>query len=208
MFDTLELHLKEVDLELFINVVVLKFAIHPDVAMEAPIPVFSNCLVQGPIGHQGPLEQLQEPVGHGHDHIVIVAIIVGGCIDLLDPWGFIGPMLLGKPHDATIGELLDPVGRLPHPILNGDCKAWAAAVAIEYVPIRALLSGESGVVVDKAGLEELELFSLGVPLPGPLFLVCSMLTFALLEGADKTARDVGDCIKVISDLNGGFGSAR
>jgi hypothetical protein len=77
--------LEEIDLKLFVNMVMLELAVHPDIAVETPVPVFLNHFVQSPIGHQRPLEQLQEPVGCGHDHIIIVAVIIGGCINLLDP---------------------------------------------------------------------------------------------------------------------------
>jgi hypothetical protein len=83
---------------------------------------------------------------------------------LLDPGDFLGPMLLRKPCNMTIRELLDPVSRLPHPILNGDGKTWASPVIIEYIPVRAFFSGESGVIVDESCLQEFELFPLGVVL--------------------------------------------
>ena len=56
LFDPLELHLEKVDLKLLVNVVVLEFAVHSDIAVETPVPVFLDGLVQSPIGHRRPLE--------------------------------------------------------------------------------------------------------------------------------------------------------
>jgi hypothetical protein len=46
-------------------------------------------------------------------------------------------MLLGESRDVTVGELLDPVSGLPHPVLDGDGEAWASPVAVEHVSFRA-----------------------------------------------------------------------
>jgi hypothetical protein len=51
LLDPLELHLEEVALELLISVVVFEFAVHLDIAMETPVPIFVDCLIQGSIGH-------------------------------------------------------------------------------------------------------------------------------------------------------------
>jgi hypothetical protein len=65
LFDPLELGLEEVELELLVGVMMFELAIHADVAVEAPIPIFAGCLLQGCIGHGWSLEELQEPVGCG-----------------------------------------------------------------------------------------------------------------------------------------------
>jgi hypothetical protein len=182
--------LEEIDLELLVDLMVFKLAVHSNVAMEAPIPIFPDCFVQSWVGHQRPLEQLQEPVGCGHEHVVVIAIIVGGRVDLLHPGDFIQPMLFGESHNATVGELLDPVSRLPHPILDRDRKAWAAAIVIEYIPVGAFFGGERGTVVDETCLEEFEFFPLSVTLPGPLFAVLLMLPLSLLEGSDEATSNV------------------
>jgi hypothetical protein len=116
-------------------------------------------------------------------------------------------MLLGESRNTTVRELLDPVSGLPHPILNGDHEAWTAAITIEYVPLRAFFSGKCGTVVDKACPKVLKLFSLGVMLPGPLLTVLSMLPLALLEGPNEAMSNVGDGVKVVSNLDGGSGGA-
>jgi hypothetical protein len=198
--------LKEVDLELLVNMVVLKLTIYVNIAMEAPVSIFLDGLVQCCIGHRRALEQLQEPIGGWHNHIVIVSVIVGCYIDLLDPGDFVGSMLLRKACDASIRELLNPVGRLSHPILNGDGKTWASTISIEYVSIGAFFSGECHVVVNKAGMEEFEFFPLIVMLPGPLLVILLVLTLLLLEGIDKAIGDVGHSVKVVSDLEGSLSS--
>jgi hypothetical protein len=208
LFDSLELGLEEIELKLLVGMMMFKLAVHADVAVEAPVPVFAGCLLQGCVGHGRALKKLQEPMGHGQDHVVIIAIVVGGRIDLLDPGDLVWSMLLWESHDAAVGELFDPVSGLPHSILNGDGEAGAASVAVEDIPIRAFFGREGSVVVDQTRSEKLEFLPLGVPLPGPLFLIRSVLAFALLESADEAACDVGDCVKVVSDLNGGLGSAR
>jgi hypothetical protein len=116
-------------------------------------------------------------------------------------------MLLGEPHHVTVWELFDPVGRLPHPILDGDGEAWAVAIAVEHVSLRAFFGGESGAIVDKACPKEFKLFSLGVVLPGPLFTVLPVFVFSLFEGLDETTGDVSDGVEVVCNLNGGGGSA-
>ena len=68
---------------------------------------------------------------------------------MLDPGDFVGPVFFGESRDPSIRELLDPVSGLPHPILNRDGKARAATVTVEYIPLRAFLSGESGAIVDE-----------------------------------------------------------
>jgi hypothetical protein len=115
-------------------------------------------------------------------------------------------MLLGESCDTTVWELLDPMGRLPHPILDGDSKARASAVAVEDISVRAFFGGKGSAVIDEARSEILEFFSLGIPLPGPLLLIRSVLAFALLKGADEAAREVGDCVHVVCHLDGGCGS--
>jgi hypothetical protein len=207
LLDSLELHLEEVDLELLVNVVMLEFAVHLDITMEAPVPIVLDCLVQSPVGHRRPFEQLQEPVRHGHDHIVVVAVIIGGCVDLLDPGDIVWPMLLGEPCDATVRELLDPMSGLPHPILDGDREAWTAAVVIEYIPFRAFFGGQSGVVVNKVCPKIFEFFSLGVMFPRPLLMILLVFPFSLLEGSDEAAGNVGDGVEVIRDLDGRGGCA-
>jgi hypothetical protein len=137
LLDSLELGLKEVELELFVGVVMLELAVHADVAVEAPVSIFASRLLQGCVGHGRSFEELQEPVGRGQDHVIVVAIIVRGRIDLLDPRDFVRPVLFGESRDATVGELFDPVSRLPHPILDGDGEAWAPPIAVKYVPLRA-----------------------------------------------------------------------
>jgi hypothetical protein len=117
-------------------------------------------------------------------------------------------MLLREPHNTTIRELLDPISRLPHPVLNRDGKAGAMAVAIEHVSFRALFSGEGSMVVNEVHMEELEFFSLSVMLPRPLLTVLPVFVFTLLEGADEATSDVSDGVKVISDLDGGCSCAR
>jgi hypothetical protein len=117
-------------------------------------------------------------------------------------------MFFGEPCDMTVWELLDPMGRLPHPILDGDGKARASSVAIEDVPLGAFFSGEGGAVVNEARPEKLEFLSLGILLPGPLLPVLSVLAFALFKGADEAACDVSNRVKVVSNLDGGRGSAR
>jgi hypothetical protein len=176
--------------------------VHPDVAVETPVPILMNCLIQGCVSHRGSLEEFQEPVGCGHDHIVVIAIVVGCCIDLLDPRDLIGPMLLKEPRNVTIWELLDPVSGLPHPILNGYGKAWAATVMVEYIPLWAFFSGEGVAIIDKVCTKEFKLFFLGVALPGPLFAILFVLALMLLEGADEAVGNVGNSVEVISDLDG------
>ena len=46
LFDTFELHLEEIDLELLVDLMVFKLVVHSNVAMEAPIPIFPDCFVQ------------------------------------------------------------------------------------------------------------------------------------------------------------------
>jgi hypothetical protein len=208
LFDSLELGLEEVKLKLFVGIVVLELAIHADIAVEAPIPILMDCLFQGCITHSGTLEEFQEPVGRGQNHVVVIAVVVRGRIDLLDPGDLVRSMLLGKPRNAPVGELLDPVGRLPHPILDGDGKARASSIAIEDIPLGAFFSGEGSAVVNEARPEEFELLSLGIPLPGPPLPVLSMLAFALFKGVDETACDVSDRVKVVRKLDGSCGSAR
>jgi hypothetical protein len=207
LFDPFELHPEEVDLELLVDMVMLEFTVHPDITIEAPVPVVLDCLVQGPIGHQGPLEQLQEPVRRGHDHVVVVAVIIGGCIDLLDPGDIVRPMLFRESHNMSIRELLDPVSRLPHPILDGDCIAWTAAIAIEYLPLGAFFGGEGGPVVNKPRPKILKLFSLGVTLPRPLFTILLVLLLLLLKSSDKAPSDIGDSVEIVCNLDGGGSSA-
>jgi hypothetical protein len=59
------LHLKEVELELLIGVMVFELAIHADITVEPPISIFAGCFLQGGVGHSWTLEELQEPVGCG-----------------------------------------------------------------------------------------------------------------------------------------------
>ena len=201
------MHLKEVALELLVDMVVFKLVVHPDIAVKTPVPIFVDCLVQSCVGHRGSLEQLQKPVRRGHDHVVVVAIIVGSCINLLDPEDLVRAMLLKESCNATIRELLDPVSGLPHPILNGDGEAWATAIAVKHVPLRALFSRESGTVVDETCPEELKLFPLSVALLGPLLVVFFVFAFTLFEGLDEAMGNVGNRVKVVSDLDGGGSSA-
>jgi hypothetical protein len=203
LLDPLELHLKEVALELLVNVVMFELAVHPDIAMETPVPVLADRLIQGQIGHRRPLEELQEPVGRGHDHVVVVTVIIGCCIDLLNPGDIVGPMLLREPCNAAIRELLDPVSGLPHPILYRDGKARASSIVVEYVSFWTFFSGESSVVIHKAHPKEFEFFPLSVILPGPLFTVLSMFVFMLLEGSDEATGNIGDGVEVVSDLDSG-----
>jgi hypothetical protein len=63
LLDPLELHLEEVALELLVGVMVLELAVHVDIAVEAPVPIFADHLVQSGVSHRRPLEELQEPVG-------------------------------------------------------------------------------------------------------------------------------------------------
>jgi hypothetical protein len=175
--------------------------------MEALIPIFLDRLVQGCVGHRGALKEHQKPVGSGHDHVVVIAIVVGGHVDLLNPRDFISPMLLKESHNATVRELLDPVSRLPHPILNGDGKARAMSITVEHIPFRAFFSGKCGTVVDKMCAEELEFLSLSIALPGPLFAVLPMLIFTLLKSTDEAVGNVGDSVEVISNLDGRCGCA-
>jgi hypothetical protein len=65
LFDSLELSLKEVELELLVSVVMLELAVHADVAVEPPVSVFASCLLQRGVGHGWPFEELQEPVRCG-----------------------------------------------------------------------------------------------------------------------------------------------
>jgi hypothetical protein len=125
---------------------------------------------------------------------------------LLDPGNFVRSMLLGESCDATVWELLDPMGRLPHPVLDGDGKARASSVAVEDIPVRAFFGRKGSAVVDKACSEKLEFFSLGVPFPGPLLLIRLVLALALFKGADEAACEVGDCVHVVCHLHGGRGS--
>jgi hypothetical protein len=206
LLNPLKLGLEEVELELLVGMVVFELAIHADVTVETPIPIFTGRFLQGCVGHSGALKELQEPVGHGQDHVVVVAVIVGGRIDLLNPGDLVWPMLFGESRDATVGELFDPMSGLPHPILNGYGEARASSVTIEYVPFGAFFSGQGGTVVDESRPEELEFFPLGVTLPGPLFAVLSMLALPLLEGADETACEVSDCVHIVRHLDGGCGS--
>jgi hypothetical protein len=187
--------------------VMLEFVVHLDITVKAPVPIFVDCLVQGRVSHRRPLEELQEPVGHGHDHVVIIAIIIGCCIDLLNPGDFVGPMLLREPCNAAIRELLDPMSGLPHPILDRDGEARAPPVAVEHIPLWAFFGRESGLVIDEACPEELELFPLSVMLPGPLFTILPMFVFMLLEGMDEAAGNIGDGVEVVHDLDGSCGCA-
>jgi hypothetical protein len=57
--------LEEVELELLVSVMVFELAVHADVAIESPIPVFAGCLLQSCVSHGWPLEELQEPVRCG-----------------------------------------------------------------------------------------------------------------------------------------------
>jgi hypothetical protein len=207
LLNPLKLHLEEVTLELLVSVIMLEFVVHVDIAVKAPVPIFADCLVQSGVSHQGPLEKLQEPVGHGHDHIVVITVVVGCRVDLLNPKDFVWPMLLRKPHNAAVRELLDPVSRLPHPVLDRDGKARASSVAIEHIPFWAFFSRERSAVVDKARSEEFELLSLGVALSGPLLAILLMLAFVLFESMDETPGDIGDGIEVVSDLDGSGGCA-
>jgi hypothetical protein len=117
-------------------------------------------------------------------------------------------MLLREPHNAAVRELLDPMGRLPHPILDGNGEARASSIIIEHIPFRTFFSRKGGVVVDKACLEEFEFFSLSVSFPRPLFTVLSMFALALLEGADEAACDISDSVKVVRDRDSGCGCVR
>jgi hypothetical protein len=203
LLNPLELHLEEVALELLVGVVMLELAIHADVAVKAPVPIFADCLVQSGVSHRRPFEELQKPVGCGHDHVVVVAVVVGCHIDLLDPRDLIWSVLFGESRHATIRELLDPVSGLPHPILDRDGKTRAVTVLVEHIPLRAFFSGESGAVVDKACSEEFKFFSLTVMLLGPLFTVLLVFAFALLKGTDKSVGNVSDGVEAIGDLDGG-----
>jgi hypothetical protein len=146
-------------------------------------------------------------VGCGQDHIVVIAVVVRGHIDLLNPGDLVWSVLFGESRDATVGELLDPMGQLPHPVLDGDSEAGASSVAVENIPFGAFFCGKGGAIVDETRLEEFELFSLGVPLPGPLFSVCPMLALTLFKGADEAACNVSNRVKVVGDLDGSGGSA-
>jgi hypothetical protein len=194
--------LEEVALELLVGVMMFKFAVHVDITVKTPVSIFVDRLVQGRVSHCGTLEELQKPVGHGQDHVVIVTVIVGCRVDLLDPGNLVGPMFFGESCHMTIWELLDPVSGLPHSILDRDGKAWAATVTVEHIPLWAFFSGESGTVVDEACSEEFELFPLGVALPGPLLMVFPMFALMLFEGADETASNVGDHVEVVRNLDG------
>jgi hypothetical protein len=138
LFDPLELALEEIELELLVSVVVFELVVHADIAVEPPVPVLAGCLLQSCVGHGWTLEELQEPMGRGQDHVVVIAIVIGGRVDLLNPGDFIRPMLLGKPRDTTVRELFDPVSRLPHPILDRDSEAWASSITVEYIPFWTL----------------------------------------------------------------------
>jgi hypothetical protein len=146
-------------------------------------------------------------VGHGQDHIIVVAIVIRGRVDLLDPRDFVWPMLLRESRDAAVGELFDPMSGLPHPILDGDGEARAPPAAVEHVPFRTFFRRQGGMVIDKPRPEELEFFPLGIALPGPLFTILSMFTLPLFEGMDKAPCDVGDSVEVVCDLDGSCGSA-
>jgi hypothetical protein len=187
--------------------VMLEFAVHPDIAVKAPVPIFADRLVQGCISHRRPLEELQEPVGCGHDHVVIVTIIVGCHIDLLNSGDFIGPMLLREPRNAAVGELLDPISGLPHPILDRDGKARASPIAVEHIPLWAFFGRESGPVIDEVCPEELELFPLSVMLLGPLFAILPMFAFTLLKGTDEAMGDISNGVEVVHNLDGSCGCA-
>jgi hypothetical protein len=207
LFDPFELHLKEVALELFVDVVMFELTVHLDVAVETPIPIFANSLVQGCISHWRPFKEFHEPVGCGHDHIVIVTIVIGCRIDLQDVGDVIRPMLFRESCHATVWELLDPVGGLPHPILDRNGETWAAPIAVEHIPIGAFFSRQSGSIVDEVGSEKLQFFPLGVALPTLLLAVFLMFTFTLLEGLNESTGDVGDGVKIFSELDGGGGCA-
>jgi hypothetical protein len=202
LLDPPELHLKEIALELFIGMVMLELTVHPNIAVETPVPIFMNCLLQGSIGHRRPLEKLQEPVGCGQDDVVVIAVVVWDCVDLLDPRDLVWPVLFGESRNTAIRELLDPVGWLPHPILYRDGKAGALSIAVEYIPLRTFFSRKGGAIINKARPEEFKFFPLSVSLSGPLFAVLLMFMLALLEGADKAAHNVSDGVKVVRDLNG------
>jgi hypothetical protein len=51
LLDPFKLHLEEVALELLVDVVVFELMLHPEVAVETPVPILADCLVQGCIGH-------------------------------------------------------------------------------------------------------------------------------------------------------------
>jgi hypothetical protein len=208
LLNPLELHLEEIALKLLIDMVVLELAVHPNVTVETPVPILVNRLVQGCVGHRGSFKEFQEPVGCGHNHVIIIAIVVGCCIDLLDPRDLVGPMLFRESRDATVWELLDPVSGLPHPILNWNGKAWAAAVTVEYISLGALFGREGGMIVNKTCPEELEFFFLSVVLPGPLLVVFLVFMLTLFEGSDEATGDIGDCVKIVGDLDSGCGCTR
>jgi hypothetical protein len=111
-------------------------------------------------------------------------------------------MLLRESCNVAVGELLDPVSGLPHPILNGDGKAKAAAIMIEYIPLRALLGGKGGTIVNEACTEKLKFLPLGVTPPRPLFPIFPVFMLVLLEGADEPTGDVSDGVEIVSELDG------
>jgi hypothetical protein len=207
LFNPPKLCLEKIALELFVGVVMLKFPVHVDIAVETPVPILADHLLQGRVGHSRTLEELQEPVGCGQNHVVVIAVVVGGRINLLNPGDLVWPMLLRESRNATIGELFDPMSGLPHPILDGYGEARASSVAVEYIPFRAFFSGQGGAVVDESCPEEFEFFPLCVALPRPLFAILPVLTLPLLKGADETPRDVSDRVEVVCDLDGGRSSA-
>jgi hypothetical protein len=104
-------------------------------------------------------------------------------------------MLLREPCNAAVRELLDPMGRLPHPILDRDGKARALSIIIEHVPFRTFFSRKGGAVVNKVHPEEFEFFSLSVSFPRPLFALM------LLEGANEAVHNISDSVKVVHDLD-------
>jgi hypothetical protein len=65
LFNPLELGLEQIELELLVGVMMFKLAVHADVAVETPIPIFAGCLLQSCVSHGQSLEEFQEPVRCG-----------------------------------------------------------------------------------------------------------------------------------------------
>jgi hypothetical protein len=133
LFKALLLSLKVFDAELGVIDVMLAFLISGDLGLNGPIAFLTYLGREDRIRSGQTGKEVGEPGRKGEDGVsllIVIIVDVGDGIKLTNVGLLTLSILLGEPHNQSIGDLADPVDRLELVVANWDEKVGGASMNI------------------------------------------------------------------------------
>lgn len=120
LFITLLLSLKEVDVELGVEDMMLAFSEVCDLGVKGPIAFLAYLGLKDGVLRGWPLEEVDKPGGEGHCGVCLIIVNVSDCMKFSNERLLARDILFREPRNPSIRHLLDPMSGLVEVVLDRD----------------------------------------------------------------------------------------